>query len=194
MSYFSAVLDSCVLFPMYLRDTLLCAAEAGFYLAYWSQEILDGATRNLVNTGRMTAEKAINLEAIIKEAFPESIIEVPTWQIEKMTNHPGDRHVLAAAVEAKAEIIVTSNLKHFQENDLAPWKIKALSPDVFLTNLYELDSNLMMQVVRRQSRRLKKPPLTVNELLALLSEEAPEFSRRVRLHLESVGDNFEGIR
>lgn len=49
-----ALLDSCVLFPFYLRDTLLCADHAGLYLLFWSQEILDGATRNLVSTGKMT--------------------------------------------------------------------------------------------------------------------------------------------
>jgi hypothetical protein len=47
---------------MYLRDTLLCTAEAGLYQPYWSQEILDSATRNLVSQGTMTAERAMNLE------------------------------------------------------------------------------------------------------------------------------------
>jgi hypothetical protein len=45
-SRFPVVLDSCVLYPMYLRDTLLRAAEAGLYRVHWSQEILDGALRN----------------------------------------------------------------------------------------------------------------------------------------------------
>ncbi|GET38121.1 hypothetical protein [Microseira wollei] len=45
MAEFPVLLDSCVMFPMYLRDTLLSAAEAGLYTRYWSQEILDGATR-----------------------------------------------------------------------------------------------------------------------------------------------------
>jgi hypothetical protein len=40
-SRFPVVLDSCVLYPMYLRDTLLRAAEAGLYRVHWSQEILD---------------------------------------------------------------------------------------------------------------------------------------------------------
>jgi hypothetical protein len=30
-----------------------------------------------------------------------------------MDNHEGDRHVLAAALIAKAHVIVTENLKHF---------------------------------------------------------------------------------
>jgi len=39
---YPVVLDSCVIFPMHLRDTLFRAAEIGLYDLYWSQEILDG--------------------------------------------------------------------------------------------------------------------------------------------------------
>ncbi|MEH2395247.1 MAG: hypothetical protein V7K21_27550 [Nostoc sp.] len=64
-----------------------------------------------------------------------------------MTNHPGDRHVLAAAVTAKADIIVTSNLKHFQAKDLAGWEIEAQHPDTFLTHLYDLDPDSILQII-----------------------------------------------
>lgn len=53
MKKFHVLLDSCVLFPMYLRDTLLRAAETELYLPLWSQEILNGVTRNFVSTGKM---------------------------------------------------------------------------------------------------------------------------------------------
>lgn len=61
MDNVGAVLDACVLFPMYLRDTLLSTAEAGLYLPYWSQKILDEAVGNIVSTGKMPAEKAMKL-------------------------------------------------------------------------------------------------------------------------------------
>ena len=54
MAEFPVILDSCVLFHIYLRDTLLRTASVGLYTPYWSQEILDGAIRNLVSQGRMT--------------------------------------------------------------------------------------------------------------------------------------------
>jgi predicted nucleic acid-binding protein len=37
---FRVVLDANVLFPFWLRDTLLRAADAGYYQLYWSGEIL----------------------------------------------------------------------------------------------------------------------------------------------------------
>lgn len=188
MAVLRVVLDSCVMFPMYLRYTLLCTTEAGLYQPYWSQEILDGATRNLVSQGTMTAKRAINLETRIKEAFAEAIVEVPEGLAKVVTNAPGDRHVLAAAVTAKADIIVTSNLKHFQAKDLALWNIKAQSPDDFLTHLDALYPDTMVEVVRRQSQVLKKPPMTVAELLALLSKrDAPKFASNVLFYEYSLG-------
>lgn len=171
MKKLSVLLDSCVLFPMYLRDTLLCVAEAGLYFPYWSQEVIDGAIRNLINTGRITREKATKLEVMIKKAFPWALVEVSSELIEEMTNHPGDRHVLAAAVTANANIIVTSNLKHFKQKDLAPWNIEARSPDQFLCDLYKSYPEEIIQIIQRQSQILNRPPMTVVELLDLLGKK-----------------------
>ncbi|MBD2499207.1 hypothetical protein [Anabaena azotica] len=56
------VLDACVLFPMYLRDTLLSIAEAGWYMPYWSQKILDEAISNLVINKKISSDVAKRLE------------------------------------------------------------------------------------------------------------------------------------
>ncbi|MBD2492741.1 PIN domain-containing protein [Nostoc sp. FACHB-280] len=173
---FNVVLDSCVLFPMYLRDTLLCVSEAGFYLPFWSQRILDDTIRNLLSTERISPEAARRLETRMKAAFPEAIIEVPDELTEAMTNHPGDRHVLATAIVARANVIVTSNLKHFQEKDLASWNIQAQSPDEFLTRLYNSNPQKMLEVVERQSQSLRKPPMNLVQLLDLLHQVAPNFA------------------
>lgn len=72
MAVFPVLLDSCVLYPMYLRDTLLRMAEVELYRVHWSQEILDAATRNLVEAGRMTSDRAVRLQKMIENAFPKS--------------------------------------------------------------------------------------------------------------------------
>jgi predicted nucleic acid-binding protein len=133
-----ALLDSCVIFPMPLCDTLLRAGESGLYQLYYSQDILDGATRNLIKEGKMTSEKAIRFQQLIIDTFPESLVEVPAGLEQLMTNHPGDRHVLAAAVSAKADVIVTANIKHFKPESLQPWNVEAITPDAFLNILCDL--------------------------------------------------------
>jgi predicted nucleic acid-binding protein len=184
MAELLVILDSCVIFPMPLCDTLLRAAEAEFYDLRLSQEILDGATRNLVKNGKMTDAKAARFQTAIKNTFPDAMVEVPPELVELMTNHPGDRHVLAAAIIAKANIIVTDNLKHFPPEALEPYDIQVQHPDVFLTQLFDNDPESMVEVIRQQAEELKKPPLTVAELLDNLetNNRVQEFASRVRFY------------
>lgn len=184
MKAVSVIVDSCVIFPMPLCDTLLCAAEAELYCVHFSQEILDGATRNLVKKGRMTEFKAARFQEMIKNTFPEAMVEVPASLVEAMTNHPGDRHVLAAAIIANAKIIVTDNLKHFPKKALEPYGIEAQHPDVFLTQLFDNDPESMVEVIRQQAEELKNPPQTVAEIIEKLEKNnrVPEFASRVRFY------------
>jgi predicted nucleic acid-binding protein len=108
---FSAVLDTNVLYPFSLRDTLLRLAELELYTPLWSARILEEMRRNLAQH-RITAEQATRIEAAMRAAFEEA--EIDTAEIERlepaMTNDPKDRHVLAAAVAADSELIVTFDL------------------------------------------------------------------------------------
>jgi hypothetical protein len=180
MAVFSVILDSCVLYPMYLRDTLLCAAEAGLYRAHWSQEILNGATRNLIANGQITSQQANRLERQMNLAFPEAMVEVTERLIPCMDNDAGDRHVLAGALIAKAQIIVTDNLKHFPSKSLSQFRVEAQSADQFLTYLYDLFPESMFEVLQIQASALRKPPISVSSLLNLLERSLPTFISRFR--------------
>jgi PIN domain len=48
---------------------------------------------------------------------------------------PDDRHVLAAAIRGRADVIVTCNLADFQADQLAHYGIEARHPDDFLLSL-----------------------------------------------------------
>lgn len=168
---------------MYLRDTLLSTAEAGLYLPFWSQKILDEAMGNLILKGIVSVEVAKKLEETIKAAFPEAMVEEVPGELEAFTiNDPKDRHVLAAAVIARADIIVTNNLGDFSSKALIPWNIKAQSPDNFLSGLFDAYPEEIIRVVQRQSQKYKRSPRTFVELLDLLSKQLPEFSRKVLSH------------
>lgn len=153
---------------MPLCDTLMRAAEAELYELHFSQEILDGATRNLVKDGRMkTDAQAVYFQEQIKTNFPEAMVEVPESLVEAMTNDPGDRHVVAAAIVAKAEVIVTTNLDDFPVKSLAPYEIEAWHPDDFLIYLDEQHPGAMIKIIWEQSNALKVPrsvPETLDKL------------------------------
>lgn len=111
---FDVTVDTCVLYPAARRDTLLRFAEAGFYRPHWSDQITDELARNLIKRRGLTSDQTQKLVAVMNEAFPEARVTGYQPLIDAMPNHPGDRHVLAAEVKSRSQVIVTSNLKHFR--------------------------------------------------------------------------------
>jgi len=106
------LLDACVLVPMPLADTLLrLAAGPRLYLPKWSNQIMVEVSRTLQENFSLSAQKAMYRESEIRRHFPEAWIEDYENLIPAMTNHPKDRHVLAAAVRAGAKTILTYNIK-----------------------------------------------------------------------------------
>jgi predicted nucleic acid-binding protein len=170
MSSFGVVLDAATLFPFYLRDTLLQTAENGLYRLFWTDQILEEVRRNLIKMDKMKEEQANRLIDIMKMAFPEAKVKTSKYKkfISKMQNDRKDRHVLAAAVACGAQVIVTPNVKHFRPEALEPWDIQAQTPDEFLLYQFDLSRELMLNVLKNQAAAYKAPPLTIQELLALL--------------------------
>ncbi|MGK7951487.1 MAG: PIN domain-containing protein [Xenococcaceae cyanobacterium] len=152
------VVDACVLIPMPLCDTLLRAAEASLYRFHTSEQILEETAINLAEIlgkrnklePKIAEEKAHKRVQQMKQAFPESLIEPKKEIINILKNDPKDRHVLAAAIAAKADTIVTSNLSDFPQNTLEPYKIKAVSPDEFLVELVELSGKVKLVNILQQ--------------------------------------------
>jgi predicted nucleic acid-binding protein len=109
-----AVLDTCVLYPFSLCDILLRLADRELYDVCWSGRILEELGRNLVEHG-LTPARAAHRVGQMRRAFPAAEVSPTTAaRLEpRMTNDPKDRHVLAAAVAAKAEAVVRFNLRHF---------------------------------------------------------------------------------
>jgi hypothetical protein len=168
---FIVVVDANVLFPLTLRDTVLRAAAAGFYQVRWSADILDEMERNLISAGTVPAQKAVRLRATMEKYFPEAQVTGYQALIPAMTNHPKDRHVVAAAVKAGAQVIATANLKDFAS---LPDAIEAQSPDQFLCNLFDLDQPAFVEMLREQAADLVKPPVAFEELLGRLRRVVPD--------------------
>jgi len=76
-----------------------------------------------------------------------------------------DRHVLAAAIRAKAGVIVTFNVKHFLPEALDPHGIEAQHPDEVASRLFDLSPGAVCAAVRDQRKAPREPPQSVVELL-----------------------------
>lgn len=182
---FRAVLDACVLIPFTLRDTLLRLAEVELYDAVWSDRILEEVRRNLASVG-LSDDQVDGLLECLRVAFEEACAdENQIAALESsMGVDEGDRHVLAAAVAAGAEVIVTNNLRHFVGAEAHG--VGAIHPDAFLCDLFEVDPHAVIDVLRRQAEENHKPDTDIEGLIEFLAERSgvPNFAERVREALD----------
>ncbi|MEV6311689.1 PIN domain-containing protein [Streptomyces sp. NPDC051840] len=177
-----AVLDTCVLFPNYLRDTLLRLAEAELYEPLWSSDILDELTRNVaLRIGDVRAKALVGAMAC---TFPDSLVSGYEALLPAIVNDPKDRHVLAAGVRGQAHAVVTSNVKDFPQESADPYGIQVQRPDDFLLDLLDLAPAEVNTVLRVQAGSYRREPRDLHGLLDRLDAGgaplfAAEFRRRI---------------
>lgn len=153
----AVLLDTCVLLKSYLCDTLLSVAEVGTFRPLWSDHVLEELRRNLVKAGAKPSAVEHRLGQMTKY-FPDARVTGYEQLIGSMTNHPKDRHVLAAAVAGRADTLVTENLKDFPPESAAHLGITVTGQDDFLLGLLELHPDAVLDALRRQSSRYRREP------------------------------------
>ncbi len=168
MSRFVALYDACVLYPAPLRDFLMRLALTGLFQARWSAEIQDEWIRNVLRDrqGEITPAQLSRTRELMEKAIPDSVIEGYSHLIPSLTlPDPDDRHVLAAAIVAHADVIVTFNLKDFPLEELAKYNVEAIHPDAFAMAQIGLSRPKVCEAVQKQRAALKNPPKTAAEFL-----------------------------
>ena len=140
-SNFIAVLDACTLYPAPVRDILLSMADEGLYKPKWSADIQDEWIRNLlVNRPDLKKAQLTSTIEAMNSAFPDSnVTKYQTLISSIILPDPNDRHVVAAAIRSKADVIVTYNLKDFPSSIEDEYNIEIQHPDVFLSNVFDLN-------------------------------------------------------
>ncbi len=182
------MLDANVLIPSVLRDTLLRGVDAELYMVRWSKEILDEMERNLVAALGLDPEKAARLRRHMERVFPEAEVVGYGRHEQNLLNDSKDRHVVAVALESRASLVVTHNLRDFVP---MPEGIAAVSPDVFLTQVIADCPNAVLRLLASQARDMTRPPVTLDALLGWLSRSCPQFVEAVRVHRASGSDSNE---
>jgi predicted nucleic acid-binding protein len=191
---FPAFIDTNVLFGAYLCDTMLCLAEAGTYRPLWSPGVMEELERNLLKRG-LPSEAITHRLGEMTSAFPDAQVTGYEALIERMACDPKDKHVLAAAVRANAEVLVTFNDKHFPELATAPYDIAVVTPDDFLLDQLDLYPGITVGALRTQVRGYKSPPMSVEELLGYLARaQVPNFAAEVQRHLPPPVQSAKGAR
>jgi len=181
----TAVLDACVLYPQSLRDLLLRLAGAGLYQVLWTDKILSEMSGAIPrNREDLDRDRMDRLVATMKDAFPEACVNGWESLESSMLNHEKDRHVLAAAVRSRADVIVTFNIKDFDTKICEPYGVEVSTPDEFVCQLVDGDLNWAVVVVDSMVADTANPPWTRDKVLESLSATVPVFVAMVRGHLE----------
>ncbi|TDB56834.1 MULTISPECIES: PIN domain-containing protein [Photorhabdus] len=180
-SPYPVLLDACVLYPARLRDLLMHLGIIGLYQPKWSAQIHDEWQRNLLKQRpEITAEALTRTVQLMNRALPDANVAGYEPLITGLTlPDMDDRHVLAAAIRAKAEVIVTVNLKDFPAEVLAAFDIEALHPDAFISDLFDLNPAFALEAVRRQRKSLKHPPMDADEFLNMLFKQGLPMTAKV---------------
>lgn len=167
MSQFTALFDACVLYPAPLRDLLMELALTDLFRAKWTNEIHDEWIRNLLkNRPDLTLERLQITRDKMNLHIQDSLVENYQSLIPLLAlSDQDDRHVLAAAICARADVIITFNLSDFPPESVEIYGIEAQHPDEFINHLIDLAPPLVYKAIQEIQTRLKNPPRTINELL-----------------------------
>jgi hypothetical protein len=80
-----------------------------------------------------------------------------------------DIHVVATAIAAQAQTIVTYNLAHFPDAALSPQRLRAESPDTFCCRLFSTDAETVIEGAQHHRQSLKRPAYDVEAYLTNLA-------------------------
>jgi len=140
--------DANVLYSRVLRDYLVYAADEGVIAIRWSRAILTEAVEHLqANNVAFDDEQADLLIRLLNTAYPHAEVK-PTATARRKVNEldmpdEDDRHVLAAAVSARAEVLCTNNVKDFPPEAMASVGIELLTADALLSRLVTMHPSRM---------------------------------------------------
>lgn len=168
------VLDACTLYPAALRDVLMRLALHGLILVRWTDAIhnewIEAVLRDRPDLTRKRLQRTRELMDLHAEG---SLVTGYERRVQALDlPDPDDRHVLAAAIEADADMILTWNLRDFPEAALSGHGLHAATPDDLLVGLVEDHREGMIAVLREARLSLKQPPLTAVEYLATLRTQS----------------------
>jgi predicted nucleic acid-binding protein len=173
LSHFTVVYDACVLYPAPLRDLLMHLAMLDLYRAKWSSMIHDEWIGSLLkNRPDLKAEQLQRTRELMDANVRDCLITgfedmIPAIKLPDER----DRHVLAAAIRAGADIIVTFNQRDFPAASVQSYGIETLHPDEFLKYQLDLAPNIVCTAAKRHRASLKKKPKQVQEYFETLEAQ-----------------------
>lgn len=169
----TALLDACVIYPAPLRDLLVQLALSDLFRAKWTEQIHQEWIGNVLKKRPDITPAQLERTRELMNLYVRDCLVTGFEPLipSLMLPDPDDRHVLAAAIASRSDIIITYNLKDFPEQVLSPYRIKAQHPDEFVSTLLEQEPQAVKQAVETVRQRLRNPPKSIEEYLDILKNQ-----------------------
>lgn len=151
-------------------------AVRDFFNARWSDDIHEEWMRSVKkNRPDIEPEKLDRVRDLMDAHVRDCLVSDYHELIDTLElPDPDDRHVLAAAIVAKADYIVTFNVKDFPPGNLGRYGIEALHPDKFVMLLLEASASTVCAAAREHHLSHRNPALSAEDyLLQLERQELP---------------------
>ena len=160
-----------------MRDLIVFLLERAIPIRV-TMDILDELFRSLAP--KVPPQRLERQRPQLEKAFEDAFIEGYHHRVDGLCLPDlGDRHVLAAAIEGGAKVIVTFNLRDFPADATRPYGVTAVHPDAWLSQLLEEAAECVDMAIRDASRQRRRPPQTAEEIALALRGAAPQFSARL---------------
>ena len=187
-------IDADCLHKLYLRTLLLTLASSGDVHFLWTREVFEEAAKSLVARYPEDTEKLRLKFELIKKHFYEN--EVKGY--ERLIGTLGcrdlnDEHVLAGAIQGKAEVLLTFNLRDFPEKSLLG--VQVMHPDTFLTLWLEANPIAGIQVISNWLERFENPPISAHKACLLIERvDCPQLAAFINRHCVEINRQIRSLR
>ena len=154
MAAFTALCDANVLYPAELRNILMHLALIGLFRARWSAAIHEEWISSLLEKRPDLDRVKLERTRALMDKHVEDALVTGYEDLIAGLQLPDadDRHVLAAAIRGRADVIVTMNLRDFPTEVIAPLGIEAQHPDEFILRLLDLAPGAVVAAAIMQLR------------------------------------------
>ena len=125
--------------------------------ARWTDDIHDEWIRNLLKRKpHLTRERLEKTRDLMKRNLPEADVAGYHHMIPNLSlNDPDDRHVLATAIHANANVILSAD-RGFTNTVLEPHNLVVQRTSGFLLGLLNADQDLLLDSLARARQNLRK--------------------------------------
>jgi predicted nucleic acid-binding protein len=179
-----AVLDVDILYSRVLHDLMGRVARRLRLLdLVWSEELLAETRQSLIEKKSFTSAAAQQWVDYLPQNFPNGHTRIDevlsSTDFSSLTSDPGDHHVCALAIAARAKYLFTHDRGYLRDG-LQRHGIEVAVPDAFLTAAFDTDPQAMLSLLDLQASDWAGGRPAEELVDAIERAGAPSFAIRAR--------------